>query len=91
MNEKIKELANQAGAREGKWDGSKYPLQFTIDGGIEKFAELLVKECLKVVKDNTYGPCGPYDPSYDDRNAAADDRAETIYDDIKSHFDMRDK
>jgi hypothetical protein len=90
MNEDIKKLANQTGAAEGRWDGSTYPLQFTIDGGIEKFAELIVKECLKVVQDNTYGPCGQYDYSYSDENFAADERARTIFNDIKRHFDIMD-
>jgi hypothetical protein len=92
MNEKIKELAKKAADEsnlpESFWWVTQDPKMAKV---AEKFAELLVKECLKVVKDNTYGPCGPYDPSYDDRNAAADDRAETIYDDIKSRFDIMDK
>ena len=43
MNERIKELAEQAG-----WDNhhSKF------DTRIEKFAELIVQECTKILADN---------------------------------------
>jgi hypothetical protein len=48
MNERIKELWSQAG---GNYDGGNqhtWP-QYTIDDP-EKFAELIVKECVDVVK-----------------------------------------
>ena len=86
MNERIKELANKAGC--------DYLYDYSVDGhaivcnlsDIEKLAELIVKECLSIVKSNTYGPCGEYDYSYSDENSAADDRAETIYEEIAYRF-----
>lgn len=56
----------------------------------KKFAKLIVKECLSIVKSNTYGPNGEYDYSYSDESAAADDRAETIYKDITHHFGVEE-
>ena len=80
MNERIEEIARsidpeawrQCHADDIEW--------------CKKFAELIVQECLTIVKNNTYGPCGEYDYSYTDEQSAADNRAENIYDDIKYHF-----
>lgn len=47
MNERIKELAEQAGC---SIDGMGYG-----EGNVEKFAELIVRECASVVFHNT-GP-----------------------------------
>ena len=44
MNERIRELAEQAGFQ---W--SKFGLVATPDSNAEKFAELIVKECAKVI------------------------------------------
>jgi hypothetical protein len=85
MNERIKELLNQAGIYQ--------PDRFdAIDGSnqMEKFAELIVRECLGIVKSNTYGPNGEYDYSYSDESAAADERAETIYKDISHRFGVEE-
>jgi hypothetical protein len=90
MNERIKELANKAGC--------DYLYDYSVDGhaivcnlsDIEKLAELIVKECLSIVKSNTYGPCGEYDYSYSDENSAADDRAETIYEEIAYRFGVEE-
>ena len=49
MNKRIKELAEQAGLQ---------PYYDTQEGQIEKFAELIVRECLEAVFD-----AGP-DPEY---------------------------
>jgi hypothetical protein len=53
---------------------------------LERFVELIVKECLTVVKNNISGPAGEYDYSYTD-----DTRAQTIYDEIKAHFGVDDE
>ena len=52
MNERIKELWSQAG---GNYDGGNqhtWP-QYTIDDP-EKFAELIVRECIKTYNDDGY-------------------------------------
>lgn len=52
----------------------------------QELAVLIVRECLDIVKSNTYGPGGEYDYSYSDKGAAADKRAETIHEEIAYHF-----
>jgi hypothetical protein len=56
----------------------------------EVFAELIVRECMSIVKSNTYGPNGEYDYSYSDESAAADERAEIIYKDISHRFGVEE-
>ena len=46
MNERIKELAEQAGY-------SKDYLEIGLPSNMEKFAELIVKECLTIMQDAT--------------------------------------
>ena len=81
MNERIRNLLKESGLQ---------PYYDAQQGQIEKFAELIVKECLGIVKSNTYGPAGEYDYSYSDENAAADSRAEDIYKDITYHFGVEE-
>ena len=45
MNERIKELAEQAKAESSQWLGSKPATTITYDE-LEKFAELIVRECI---------------------------------------------
>ena len=45
MNERIRELAEQAKAESSQWLGSKPATTITYDE-LEKFAELIVAECL---------------------------------------------
>jgi len=86
MNERIKDLVDKA--------KKQVPAGLAPEQWLEvyhaKFAELIVKECLKIVKSNTYGPCGEYDYSYSDKSAAADERAETIHEEIASHFGVEE-
>jgi hypothetical protein len=46
MNERIRELAEQARAESSQWLGSKPAITITYDE-FEKFAELIVKECVE--------------------------------------------
>ena len=57
---------------------------------MQQFCELIVRECMSIVKSNTYGPNGEYDYSYLDESAAADERAETIYKDISHRFGVEE-
>ena len=51
MNEKIKEFAFEC-ARELDWDPPTEPKTYTFtEAGIEKFAELIVRECAGVADD----------------------------------------
>jgi hypothetical protein len=47
MNERIKLLAEQAGVKYSLWVGSKPAAYMTYDE-LEKFAELLVRECAEI-------------------------------------------
>jgi len=53
MNERIKELAEQVGVKYSLWLGSK-PAAYMTYGELEKFAELIVKECLDIVNRHEY-------------------------------------
>jgi hypothetical protein len=62
MNERIKEFAEQAGATvcggytshaAGSWSDTGDIDSRTLD--VEKFAELIVLECMSIVKDKTWG------------------------------------
>jgi len=98
MNERIKQLAEQATTKISfKLDPTTYKHIDDPEGDFErvefdkqKFAELIVRECLKIVKSNTYGPAGEYDYSYSDESAAADERAETIHEEIAYHFGVEE-
>lgn len=91
MNDRIRELFKRAGGKTSIHNLMSNPVQQREynelwDDNITKFAELIVGECLTIVKSNIYGPCGEYDYSYSDTNAAADERAETIHEEIAYHF-----
>ena len=84
MNKRLIELFDQS------VDYTKLLPNGTFEFNSTKFAELIVRECLSIVKSNTYGPNGEYDYSYSDESAAADNRAETIYKDITHHFGVEE-
>ena len=62
MNEKIKQLAEQAGLKTELWYDPEPFMIYKEDannpGGLEKFAELIVKECAQVANDA--GGTSPY-------------------------------
>jgi hypothetical protein len=54
MNERIRELAEQAGLKVNA-DGEIGPAFFgSIDAGYKKFAELIVKECVEIVEETRW-------------------------------------
>ena len=53
MNERIRQLAEQAGAAYG--DGYDF---YLLEDHIEKFAELIVRECAKALDDKLANPNG---------------------------------
>ena len=57
MNERIKELAEQAGISLSQKDYSYYWVESAED--IEKFAELIVKECIDIAQDRANFPGFP--------------------------------
>jgi hypothetical protein len=57
MNERIKQLAEQAGLKQRLWNslGKELPMwqEDANNPGLEKFAELIVKECMEVALRHT--------------------------------------
>ncbi len=58
MNERIKELAEQAGLEFDEFDDDlalePEPIYFITQKSLEKFAELIVKECADIATMNQY-------------------------------------
>ena len=54
MNERIRELAEQARAESSQWLGSKPAITITYDE-FEKFAELIVRECVFISRTSANG------------------------------------
>ena len=54
MNQRIQELAEQAKAESSQWLGSKPAITITHDE-LEKFAELIVRECVLISRTSTDG------------------------------------
>jgi hypothetical protein len=87
MNQRFKELC----AKAGFIGESMFPVIGTCqETALQNLIELVAKECLNVVNQNIHGPCGIYDYSYTDENAAADSRAQSIYADISYHFGVKE-
>ena len=75
MNNKLKKLANQAGF--GLRDGELYTAKLEhlpITQNMEKFAELIVKECIKVARDQHNPANLNYKPS------------DRFVEDLRQHF-----
>jgi hypothetical protein len=58
MNERIKQLAEQAGMMRGGYANTPEKIMtwrenFDNPGGLEKFAELIVGECIAILADNS--------------------------------------
>ena len=65
MNERIKRLAEQAGFEITPWGNESVPCVHQagpIDVELEKFAELIVAECARVIVNGGYWSGGPLGP-----------------------------
>ena len=63
MNERIKELAEQAGMTDDKFGMYFAKDKHNEDGvDLEKFAELIIRECAKVIINGGYWSGGPVGP-----------------------------
>lgn len=85
MNERIKELLYEAG---GQYGGENHltgkTRVYTDDVDYEKFAELIVQECIGVVKNLS--------PGYEDyRNQIEDAFRRDCVEEIKQHFGVNDE
>ena len=84
MNEQIKELVKQAGGHFSTQTLTSYPVQYREsiglwDNNIEKFAELIVKECAGVIEQNLYN-----------NNSTWDRDVKAIAFDVKQHFGVEE-
>ena len=80
MNERIKELAKLAG-----WNGFE-----ALDERNKKFAELIVKECLKEIKDMIVDESELLYPNNKQTTEFVNDRLLDAYDNIKEHFGVEE-
>jgi hypothetical protein len=95
MNERINELAEQAVTRFDKdMDGSMEPeesgrwVQFE---DLEKFAELIVRECAELFVDQKYMILNPYEPFANERVRALKEHDKDTVRKIKQHFGVEEK
>jgi hypothetical protein len=79
MNERIKQLAEQAKEVSHWLDGGYTPVYYT---NLEKFAELIVRECISVMKSTV-------DESIDFERKL-DETSSWIESDIKKHFGVKE-
>jgi hypothetical protein len=79
MNERIRELAEQAEMSANKGDHVDVKLM------MEKFAELIVRECIETVAENMYSGITPSDFS-----DGADFAYAQAISDIKEHFGVEE-
>jgi len=81
MNERIKQLAEQAGAVFEPTNGlNDCPQDSLVDDEIQKFAELIVRECLSIVDDAERGGS----------NEVWDNAVKFIRKDLKEHFGVEE-
>jgi hypothetical protein len=86
MNERIRELAEQAGITTNiDTDYYEKDMNKWVDYFSEKFAELIVKECIETVAENMYSGSTPSDFS-----DGADFAYAQAISDIKQHFGVEE-
>ena len=86
MNERIKQLAEQCRIETYGVNGEL--LEFGFDE--EKFAELIVRECLKEIKDMIVDESERLYPNNKQTTECVNDRLLDAYDNIKEHFGVEE-
>ena len=83
MNERIRELAEQAKLKTELWNNPEpfviYKEDVNYPGGLEKFAELIIRECAQVSEDDIT-----------DGDACCTNTADRIARQIKKHFGVEE-
>ena len=87
MNERIKELAEQAGISLSQKDYSYYWVESAED--IEKFAELIVKECAQLILDKKMGDLGD-NPGVKEWEEGYNEAVHDCYYLIRKHFGVEE-
>ena len=88
MNERIRELAEQAenyAAEQNDKFGVSYKKTYN-----EKFAELIVRECLKEIKDMIVDESELLYPNNKQTTECVNDRLMDAYDNIAEHFGVEE-
>ena len=89
MNERIQKLAEQAKTESSQWLGSKPATTITYDE-LEKFAELIVRECLKEIKDMIVDESELLYPNNKQTTEFVNDRLMDAYDNITELFGVEE-
>ena len=87
MNERIRELAEQAGISLSQKDYSYYWVESAED--IEKFAELIVKECAQLILDKKMGDLGD-NPGVKEWEEGYNEAVHDCYYLIRKHFGVEE-
>ena len=85
MNERLRELVRQAGL-----DDSDFPIEDWDNVPLAKFAELIVRECLKEIKDMIVDESERLYPNNKQTTECVNDRLLDAYDNIKEHFGVEE-
>ena len=89
MNERIKELANIWANRRAK--DEKLGIVYTFsEPALEKFAELIVKECADLFVDQRYMVLNPLEPFANERVRALKEHDKDTVRKIKGHFGVEE-
>ena len=90
MNDRIRELAEQAGI--AVWGDAVYMYHpdNTLDSTVmTKFAELIVKECADLFMDQKYMILNPHEPFANERVRALKEHDKDTVKTIKRHFGVK--
>jgi hypothetical protein len=97
MNERIKQLAKQAGCKvmdDGEWyipsATGLEKIVYTKGIGLEKFAELIVAECAELFVDQKYMILNPHEPFANERVRALKEHDKDTVRKIKGHFGVEE-
>ena len=91
MNERIKQLAEQANELDYEtFDEYNHKTVKHYKFNKEKFAELIVRECLKEIKDMIVDESERLYPNNKQTTECVNDRLLDAYDNIKEHFGVEE-
>ena len=90
MNERIKELWDKAATASAAYPSGQNNSWETQVNFMEKFAELIVRECLKEIKDMIVDESERLYPNNKQTTECVNDRLLDAYDNIKEHFGVEE-
>jgi len=91
MNERIKELMIEAGLEfDDDLALEPEPIYYTSQKDLEKFAELIVRECAELFLDQKYMILNPHEPFANERVRALKEHDKDTVKTIKKHFGVEE-